>query len=275
MAYIIDAHCHLTDDDYEETRQDIISSMGENGLLAVINPASDLDSSKKGLELAKEEKRIFACLGTHPLDAKSYNIEAEIFYRENACHSKVVAIGEIGLDYHYEHETADIQKDILERQLQIASDLNLPAVVHCREADSDCYAIIKNFPGIRLLMHSYSEKDPQSWKKFDALGAYISIGGMLTFKNSENVRDIARLADPERIMIETDGPYLAPVPKRGKMNRPEWSWYSFKYLAKMLNRDFEDFSDQLIKNTTNFYGIAEEIEEIKRESRSIDLLQLQ
>lgn len=271
MAYIIDAHCHLSDEDYDEIREDIIGSMGENGLCAVINPASDLESAKAGLELANKEKRIFACLGTHPLEAKSYDEEAEQFYRQNASNEKVVAIGEIGLDYHYEFETASIQKEVLERQLQLASDLDLPVVVHCREAHNDCYAIIKNFPGLKILMHSYSEEDSESWKLYDKLGAYISFGGMLTFKKSENVREIARMADPQRIMMETDGPYLAPVPKRGKANRPEWAWYSLLCLADTLKRDAGDLADLLLDNTVKFYGIESALEKIKGETNSIDL----
>ncbi len=271
MAYIIDAHCHLSDIDYDEIRDDIIGVMGKNGLLAVVNPASDLESAKAGLELAKREKRMFACLGTHPLEAKSYDEEAEQFYRQNASNEKVVAIGEIGLDYHYEFETASIQKDVLERQLQLASDLDLPVVVHCREAHNDCYAIIKNFPGLKILMHSYSEEEPESWKLYDKLGAYISFGGMLTFKKSENVREIARMADPQRIMMETDGPYLAPVPKRGKTNRPEWAWYSLLSLADTLKRDAGDLADLLLANTARFYGIEGPVGELKGETDSIDL----
>ncbi len=271
MSYIIDAHCHLSDRDYDDLRDDIIGSMGKNGLLALINPASDLESAKAGLELAKREKRIFACLGTHPLEARSYDDQSEQFYRENASNEKVVAIGEIGLDYHYEFETAQIQKDILERQFQLASDLDLPVVVHCREAHNDCYAIIKNFPGLKILMHSYSEADSGSWKLYDELGAYISFGGMLTFKNSENVRDIARMADPQRIMMETDGPYLAPVPKRGKTNRPEWAWYSLLCLADVLKRDAGELADLLLDNTVKFYGIESAVEKIKGETDDLDL----
>lgn len=255
MSFLIDAHCHLADADYDADRSEILAGLGEAGLLALIAPGSDLESSRRALALAQREERVFACVGIHPHEAESYGPAAEASLRKWALKEKVVAIGEIGLDYHYDLAPRRLQQEVFERQLALAEEVDLPVVIHCREAAQDALPIVKSFPRLRFLMHSFTD-GLEAWKPFEALGAYVSYGGMVTFKNAEAVRNQARGSDLDRILLETDGPYLAPVPKRGQMNRPEWIRYSASKLAQVLGVASEELAQRTTANSLAFYGLT-------------------
>lgn len=258
MAWIIDAHCHLEDPDYDQVRTEILASMDQDRVLCLVNPGSDQASSRRALDLARQEKRVYACVGSHPHEARFYTEETEAQYRSWAKEeAKVVAIGEIGLDYHYDLSPRKTQQEVLERQLQLAKDLDLPVVIHSREAASDTQAILKNFGStIRALLHSYSE-EVADWKALEAFGYYISLGGMVTFKNAPRPKALAQAVPVDRLLLETDGPYLAPVPFRGQLNRPAYAWKSLEAMAALRGVEREELAEQVLENTIRFYGFSE------------------
>lgn len=267
MTWIIDAHCHLDDSAYDADRKDILARLPEEGVLALVNPGCDLESSQMAMEMARENPRVFACLGNHPERADQYGDRAEDLYRAWAKEDRVVAIGEIGLDYHYEdNPPREVQKKALERQLSLAEDLGLPAVVHCRDAAMDTYEIVKKFaPDLPILMHSFNEKE-EIYRKFEGLGCYFSIGGMVTFKNTLYPKELAKTVDLSRLLLETDCPYLAPLPYRGKRNLPSYAHYSLKKIAEIREIPLEDLAVRLLQNTGRFFSIEKELRALEAES---------
>ena len=182
MKWLIDAHCHLDDDAYDDTREEIISRLVSEGVAAVIDPGCDAKSSEKAVALAKTHERLYACVGTHPHEASGYTDAWEARMRVLAQEKKVVAIGEIGLDYHYDLSPRKTQWAVFERQLELARSLQMPVVIHSREAAADNSAILKNFgSSIRALLHSYNETW-ETWEELAEFGYFISLGGMVTFK---------------------------------------------------------------------------------------------
>lgn len=273
MTWIVDAHCHLSDKDYESRREEILDRLPQNGVLAIINPASDEESSREGVYLARRNKRVFACMGTHPLEANSYSASAEYVYRTLAMDPRLVAMGEMGLDYHYNLATPDRQKEVFIRQLRLAQELDLPVVIHCREAAGDLIPILlREGRGLRILLHSFNEP-LDCWEALAPLDPYISIGGMVTFKNAPNPKRLAEAVPLDRLLIETDGPYLAPVPKRGRLNMPWYSWYSLAAVAQIRQMDLETLSQQVLDNTARFYGLKEAFARLKveEEGEGLDL----
>lgn len=269
MSFLVDAHCHLNEEDYADAGEGLIQAFPSFGLLGAGVPGWDLASSEKALDLAHRHDRIFACCGTHPHDSDSYSSEVESRYRAMAEDPKVVAMGEFGLDYHYMTQPKAVQQNVFEAQLQLALDLGLPAVVHCREAAEDALAIVRNFPGLKILMHSFTD-GPEAFAPFRDLGCYVSYGGILTFKNGEEVRAQARISDPDRILMETDGPYLSPVPRRGKLTKPWWAWYTLQVLARTLDRDPRDLADRVLANTLDFYDLEGALAPLKEATQPVD-----
>lgn len=269
MSYLIDAHCHLNEEDYVDQGEGLIEAFPSFGLLGVVVPGWDLPSSEKALDLAHRHERVFACCGTHPHDSDSYGPEVEARYRAMAEDPKLVALGEFGLDYHYMTQTKEVQWQAFEAQLQLARDLGLPAVIHCREAARDALAIVRNFPDLTLLMHSFTD-GPEAFRPFRDMGCYVSYGGILTFKNGQEVREQAKISDPDRILLETDGPYLSPVPRRGKLTRPEWAWYTLQVLAETIDQDPGDLADKVLDNTLDFYGLSEAVMPLKDSTKPVD-----
>lgn len=259
MTWLIDAHTHLDSSRFNEDREELLARLPEEGVLAVVNPGCDLESSDFARKLAAAHPSVFACLGNHPHEAQYYNSETEEAYRQWAKETRVVAIGEIGLDYYYDHSPRSVQRDVFERQLQLTKDLGLPAVIHSREAAEDSYAVLKNFgSSIKVLMHSFGESY-DSCEKFLDMGYFISLGGMVTFKNAVNPPEIARRIPADRLLLETDAPYLAPVPKRGKRNEPAYLRYSLEKMAELRGEPADRLADRIFQNTVAFYGIEEDL----------------
>lgn len=262
MKWIIDAHAHLDDEQFDSDRDELIARLPMEGVLAVINPGCDLETSEKAVSIAKKNDNVFACVGTHPHEAKYYTKETEEKYIEFAEEKKVVAIGEIGLDYHYDFSPRNVQRDVFEKQLDLAKRLNMPAVIHTREAVEDTLAIMRNFGNsISADMHSFSEEE--EWlEKFIDFGYYVSLGGMITFKNAANSKRLAECVPENRIMLETDSPYLAPVPKRGRRNDPSLLKYIIEKMAEIRNCDVDILARNIYNNTCEFYSIEKEITEL-------------
>lgn len=253
--WIIDAHCHLDDEAYDEQREDILTRLESEGVEAVINPGCDEASSLKAVALAKQYERLFACIGTHPHEASGYTPEWEQRMRTLAEEKKVVAIGEIGLDYHYDFSPRKTQQVVFERQLALAKELGLPVVIHSREAREDTFAILKNFgSSLRVLMHSYNEES-QAWEELAHFGYFLSLGGMVTFKNAHAPKELAKRVAGDRLLLETDGPYLAPVPYRGKLNLPWYAQGTLDAIATLREESVADLAKSIRKNTIAFFAL--------------------
>ena len=245
MKQMIDSHAHLDEERFDEDRDELIKSLKENAISYVINPSSDMETSRRVVELSNKYDNIFAAVGIHPHDAEGFKEEDLDELRELSNNEKVVAIGEIGLDYYYDNSPRDIQKEVFKKQLELSHELDLPVIIHTRDAMGDTYDILKEFEGrVRGVMHCYTGSIEMA-EKFMKLGFYISIAGPVTFKNAVNVREMAKQIPLERLLIETDSPYLAPVPNRGKRNDPT----NVRYVADMLANLKEIQIDNIIEHS--------------------------
>ncbi|MDO5017897.1 MAG: TatD family hydrolase [Lagierella massiliensis] len=242
---MIDSHAHLDDEKFNVDREEVIQKLQEKFVKYVINPSSDMESSKRVVELSKEYENIFAAVGVHPHEAEDFESKDLEKLRELAKNPKVVAIGEIGLDYFYDNSPREIQKEVFKKQLQLSVELKLPVIIHTREAMGDTFDILNEFKGkVSGVMHCYTGSIEMA-KRFMELGFYISIAGPVTFKNATNVKDMAKQIPLDKLLIETDSPYLTPVPNRGKRNDPS----NVLYVADMLANLKEISIDEIIENS--------------------------
>lgn len=212
-----DTHAHYDDERFDNDRFEILDMLPEKGVELVVNAASDLLSAGKSIELAERYDYIFAAVGVHPHEAKSFDSTTVSNLRELGRHPKVVAIGEIGLDYHYNFSSKEEQARALYAQLELAKELDMPVIIHDREAHEDIMNAIKAFPGIKGVFHCYSGSLEMA-REIVGLGLYISFTGSITFKNARKAPEVVAWLPEDRIMIETDCPYMTPVPKRGERN---------------------------------------------------------
>lgn len=252
---MIDTHAHLCY--YDDNGREIIDNMNDDGLEFIVNIGTSIEDSADGIEIAKENKKIFTTVGLYPEYAQFITDEELQKIEELAKHEKVVAIGEIGLDYHTPGYNREKQIELFEKQLQIADKLNLPFCIHCRKAVEDLYDVLsKNKHLIRHsgLMHCYSEGG--EWvQKFVELGMYISFSGNITYK--KNDRSFLKNIPLDRIVVETDAPYLTPEPFRGKENQPKNVKYIIETIAKELKLSFEELEKITSDNAKRFYNIGD------------------
>ncbi len=218
----IDSHAHLDDERFDEDREELINSLQENGIEAVLNPGADLKTSRAGVALADKYPFIYAAVGCHPHDSKFMDDDTMNIFRELAKNKKVLGIGEIGLDYYYDNSDRETQKIWFREQIRLAKELDLPYIVHDRDAHEDIIRIMKEeyHSGTRGVLHCYSGSVEMA-REFMKLGFYISLGGPVTFKKAKTPKMVAKEVPLERLLIETDSPYLAPEPFRGKRNEPK------------------------------------------------------
>ena len=218
MALIFDTHAHYDDAQFDADREALLSAMPENGVGLILDPGCDLESSRAAIALAEQYPHVYAAVGYHPENCAPYTDADLDILRRLAQHPKVVAIGEIGLDYSWEQNPPkEFQQAVFRAQLALARELDLPVIVHDREAHADCLAIVKEFPGVRGVFHCYSgsvEMARELWK----LGWYTGFDGPVTYKNARKTVEVAAEVPLERLLLETDSPYMAPVPKRGTRN---------------------------------------------------------
>ena len=219
MNGLFDTHAHLNDEKFDEDRESVILSLKENGISYVVIPSDTFKSSLKTVEIVGKYDFLYGAVGIHPHEVKDTSDEELEKLKEIAgTNDKIVAIGEIGLDYYYDFSPREIQKELFIKQLNIARDLKLPVIIHSRDAMGDTYDILSKFKGeVVGVMHCYSGSFDMA-KRFIDLGYYISLGGPVTFKNAKTPKEVAKNVDLKRLLIETDSPYLAPEPYRGKRN---------------------------------------------------------
>ena len=254
---MIDSHVHLDDEAFNGDREDIIKSLGENGIELVINNSSDLPSSERSVELANKYDNIYAAIGVHPHEASTYDDEVEKRLIELSGDKKVVALGEIGLDYYYDNSPRDVQKEVFKRQIELAAKLKKNIVIHSRDAAKDTFDILKEAHekyDFTALIHCFSQS-VDMMREYLKMGDYIALGGAVTFKNAKTPKEVAKAVDLDRLLLETDCPYMTPVPYRGKRNEPKLVKFTCQYIADLRQMDALDLEKITGENTKRFFGI--------------------
>ncbi|BDU49753.1 TatD family hydrolase [Haliovirga abyssi] len=249
---LIDAHCHINLDEFKDDFNEVVERINKK-LEFAVNIGFDMKTSLESVELAKKYDFIYSAIGIHPNEAKEYSDEVEKKLIKLAENPKVLAIGEIGLDYYREGAPRDLQKDVFRKQIELAIKLDKPILIHCRDAYGDTFDILNEYKEARGIMHSYSGSYEFAKKLMDRF--YFSISGPVTFKNAKNVKEMVRELPIERIMVETDSPYLTPTPYRGKRNEPIFVEYVAREVADLKNMKYEEVKDITNKNTKKAFEI--------------------
>lgn len=257
MMQLVDTHCHLDDPRYDEDRQDVLRRAWSNNVAFLVNASSDVVSARQAVALAERDDRIFAAVGVHPHEASTYDQKAEALIRELARSSRVVAIGEIGLDYYYDNSPREIQRIVFAKQMELACELDMPIVIHSRDATQDTLDILREFApkGARGIMHCFSGSYETAKILLD-LGYYLAFGGSITFKNANRLREVVQKVPLDRILLETDCPYLTPVPHRGKRNEPAFVRYVAEMVAQVKEVDIETIAHVTTENAKRAFELS-------------------
>lgn len=248
-----DSHCHLSMSSESEAA---LERAREKGVGAFLVPATNADDLDVVVELAQRQPDIWAAVGFHPHEAKDCDSNALDRIDELAKNPRVVAIGEIGLDYHYDHSPREVQRDVLVEQIRIAIRNDLPVIIHNRESTEDLLEILRreDLIGSRGVLHSFTETRDVA-REVLALGFDISFSGIVTFRSAESLREAARSVPPERSLIETDTPYLAPVPKRGRENEPAFVVHVAELLSELWGIELEQVARVTTANFERIFGV--------------------
>lgn len=252
---LIDVHAHLNDERLENQIEDVLNRAKEKGIEKIICVGYDPQSSKKAIELAEKFNEIYACIGVHPNETQHFDKNFEEFLIKNSTHKKVVAIGEIGLDYHYQPFDKEIQKQVFVRQLEIAYECKLPIQIHSRDATQDTIDILKEHRNLLTyggIIHCYSGS-VEMLKEIEKLGLKISMGGVLTYKNARQTVDVIKALPLSMLTLETDCPYLSPVPFRGETNEPKNVKYVAQKVAEIRNIYLEEVAKIATANTLELF----------------------
>lgn len=251
---MVDVHAHLTDQKFDDVEQ-VVLNAEENGVGKIICSAYNLLSSQQAVDLSKRFNQVYANVGIHPENVEEWSAETIKNLENLSKNSKIVAIGEIGLDYYWRQDTKEKQKQIFVDQINLANKLNLPIVVHSREAMGDTIEILKNNrPNKESLLHCYSGS-VESAKILMDLGFSFSFGGVVTFSNAKTAVEVVKSLPIEKILLETDCPYLTPVPFRGKRNEPKNVVYVADMIARIKNMTIEEVAEKTTENAKRLFGI--------------------
>ncbi|MFO7820844.1 MAG: TatD family hydrolase [Lentisphaeria bacterium] len=256
MTPLIETHYHPNHVDVQQAASELELAKAED-VQAFIAVGTDLESSRQLAQFAGANDDVWSTVGCHPHEAANFDGDLERF-RELATASKVCAIGEIGLDYYYEHSDRQAQKQVFDRFLRLAAELDLPAVVHCRDAYEDCLEILERDLQPRQSLEIHSFTGPAKFiGEFLDLGAYISFNGIVTFKKAENVREALDAVPLDRLLLETDAPYLAPVPHRGHPNQPAYLPHIAETIAKRKGVETAEVAERTTGNAREFFKILQ------------------
>lgn len=248
---IIDTHAHL--DMLNDPKRAIEEAL-EAGVERIIVPGVEPDTFEKVIKLADEYENVYAQVGVHPSEAQKFSDDTAGRMMELAAHKKVVAIGEIGLDYYWDKTFVDVQKKVFKTQIEIANALKLPVVVHDREAHGDTFEILEQMGAKKVLLHCFSGS-LEFAKRCVEKGWFIALGGVVTFKNAKKVRQVAKEIPLEHIMLETDTPYLTPHPYRGEENAPKYIVLSAKEIANLKDTALSEVERVTTANAQNFFNV--------------------
>ena len=257
---IFDTHAHYDDRQYDEDRETLIASLREEGIGGVVNIGADMASSERALELAHKYDFIYAAVGVHPSEVEELNDEAMDRLRVWSADERCVAIGEIGLDYHWPDPAPEIQKKWFVRQLELAREVKLPVVIHSRDAAKDTMDIMhsEHAEEIGGVVHCFSYSKEIAKECVD-MGFYIGVGGVVTFKNGRKLREVVEETPMEKILLETDCPYLSPEPHRGERNSSLNLPYVVKEIANIKGISEEDVIRMTEENAKRMYGLMTEV----------------
>lgn len=256
---IFDTHTHLNAEQFKDDIPETIARAHELGVSEMAVVGFDTPTIEKTLELSRDYPEIYSIIGWHPTEAGNYSKEIENRLYDQLTRDKVVALGEIGLDYYWMEDPKEVQEKIFRRQIAIAKEMKLPISVHMRDAVEDTYRILKeeDVRDIGGIMHSYGEN--AEWgRKFLDLGMHLSYSGVVTFKKTLEVQEAAKLTPLDRILAETDAPYLSPVPYRGKRNEPGYTRYVVEKIAELKEMAFEKVARITSENAHRLFGIADD-----------------
>lgn len=251
---LFDTHAHLLDSRFDEDREELIQKLPSLGIEGLIEIGTTIGESEKALALAARVPYIYAAVGVHPHEAKDAPPDYLDSLKSLAAHQKVVAIGEIGLDYHYDFSPRDVQQKVFEQQLALSLSLGLPVVIHMREATQDTLSMLREHKGVRGVMHCYSGS-AQTAELLLNMGLCISFTGAVTFKNARKTVEAAAVTPLSHLMAETDCPYLSPEPVRGRRNDPSNVRYVIEKLAQIKNITFEQMCEINTNNAKGLYNI--------------------
>lgn len=254
-AVLIDTHCHLEMSAFDPDRSEVIERAKRAGVAAMITIGSDYESNFNAVKIAEGNDGIYAAVGIHPHDASAYNDEIHGRISDLCKRPKVVAVGETGLDYHYDRSPRDKQREVFKRHLALALDMNLPAVIHSRESEEDTMLIIRDSGLRRGVLHCFSG-DIKMAEDAIGMGLYISIAGPVTFKKSSPLRDVVKIIPDDRLLIETDAPYLTPVPFRGGRNEPAYVVHTARAVAEIRGIALEDVARMTTLNARGLFNIG-------------------
>ena len=260
---MIDSHCHLADAKFADDLSDVIQRAVKNGVDSMVTIADTLEEAEKCIAIAEKYDQIFATVGVHPHEAKSWKKDDDNRLRSLAQSSKKVkAVGEIGLDYHYDFSPRDTQREVFAAQLRLAKELQMPVVVHCRgatavptasgEAVEDLWKIVSEEKPASLVLHCCTEKW-EDVERFIDVGYLLSFTGIVTYPNAADIKNTIKLCPLSQMMVETDAPYLAPVPHRGKRNEPAFVLEVAKEIANIKGVSVEEVDATTTSNAERFY----------------------
>lgn len=252
---MIDTHCHLADKKFSLDLAEVIARAGERGVTRMVTIADSMHESRKCLELAEKFDQLFCTVGVHPHHAKDWkDTDIKTLRSLVASSPKVRAIGEIGLDYHYDFSPCEVQRHVFTQQLSLAAELKLSAVVHCREAIADVRVALNGMDLRRVVLHCCTE----TWEdvaELVAQGIRLSFTGIATYPQAEDIRRVIEECPLEQMMVETDAPYLAPVPHRGKRNEPAFVLEVAQLIAKLKGISFEEVDRRTTQNAVAFFAL--------------------
>lgn len=261
---IFDTHCHIADPAFDEDRAEVISRFRESGVCranVVADPCEEEPNQEKVFSLVEQYDFLCASIGAHPHNASRYDDDAEKTILQYLNHPKCRLLGEIGLDYHYDLSPREVQRDVFDRQLELAYERQVPVQLHIREAHGDCMDMLRSrLAAGRMpagVMHCYTGSWEAAKVYLDA-GLYISLSGALTFKNAPKLQEVCRNVPADRLLIETDCPYMAPVPLRGRRNEPAFITHTLAKAAELREVSPERMAEQLYANALRIFGLSDE-----------------
>lgn len=253
---IFDSHAHLDDGRFDKDRDQIINNAKKNNIKYIMNPGANLKTSVRAIEISQKYDIVYAAVGVHPHDVKEMDDVTLELLESLAKKPKVMAIGEIGLDFYYDHSPRECQREWFRKQIQLAHRVGLPIIVHDRDANDETLKILKEEKAFQagVVMHCYSGSEELA-KQYIRLGAYISIAGPVTYSNARKIVEVVKAIPLESTFIETDSPYLTPIPNRGKRNEPAYIVQVAEKIAEIKKIDFDEVVLKTTENAKKFFGI--------------------
>ncbi|HWR38814.1 MAG TPA: TatD family hydrolase [Patescibacteria group bacterium] len=255
---LFDTHAHIDDNRFDNDRDEVLQRAAEAGVSLILNAGACMESSARAVDLAARYPAVYAAVGVHPHDAKDVVVSDYQQLADWHLLSKVVAVGEIGLDYYYDHSPREVQKEVFIRHIDLARQLGKPIIIHDRDAHGDVMDIVKREgQGVNGVFHCFSGS-LEMMREVIKMGFYVSIAGPVTIKSAVKLKEVAAAVPLERLLVETDCPYLTPNPYRGRRNEPAYVRYVAEEVARLRNMDLEELATTAAENGKRLFGIPEE-----------------